>query len=143
MQEIINGVGGGNDGDGGGGKSGAKWVNKKHIWDMGNYCWLYGFLVLEEHTSMTCSKDKEGHKDNAIRNNIMGGFQFKNHVHDRGREETKIEKCLNFNLLKETEHQQLGLPPIKRRKNDAISDSETTIHCVSPTGETKTNGSIL
>jgi hypothetical protein len=72
-----NGVGNGNDnGNGGGGGKGAKWVNGKHIWDKGHYFWSHGFLVRAEHTSATCTKQKEGHKVEATRENIMGGCTY-------------------------------------------------------------------
>ena len=67
---------GGENGNGGGGGNSAKWVNGKHIWDKGHYCWSHGFLVRAEHTSATCNKQKEGHQVGATRGNIMGGCTF-------------------------------------------------------------------
>ena len=49
-----NGNDNGNSNEG----NGAKWVNGKHIWDKGHYCWSHGFLVRAEHTSATCNKQK-------------------------------------------------------------------------------------
>ena len=71
LLEIISGGAGGSgnggDGDGGDGGKDKKWINGKHIWDTGHYFWSHGFMAREGHGSATCSKKKEGHKDEATR----------------------------------------------------------------------------
>jgi hypothetical protein len=44
--------------------------------DHGSYCWSHGYLVIKDHTSLTCNKKKPGHQDAATRENNMGGNQF-------------------------------------------------------------------
>ena len=41
--------------------------------DNGNYCWTHGYRVGNKHTSATCQNKAPGHKDQATRNNTMGG----------------------------------------------------------------------
>jgi hypothetical protein len=43
--------------------------------DNGFYCWTHGYLVAKNHTSATCRSKAEGHKDEATRENNMGGSQ--------------------------------------------------------------------
>ncbi len=43
--------------------------------DYGGYCWSHGYLVKADHTSHTCRNKKPGHKDEATRDNNMGGSQ--------------------------------------------------------------------
>jgi hypothetical protein len=38
-----------------------------------NYCWSHGYQVGLNHTSDNCTKKSPGHKDNAIKTNIIGG----------------------------------------------------------------------
>jgi hypothetical protein len=53
------------------------WVNGKHRRDRGGYCWTHGFLVAKDaHTSANCNAPKQGHKNEATRNNTMGGNEF-------------------------------------------------------------------
>ena len=43
--------------------------------DNGNYCWTHGYRVGNKHNSATCQNKAPGHKDNATRENTMGGSQ--------------------------------------------------------------------
>lgn len=43
--------------------------------DRGSYCWSHGYLVHPMHNSTNCRNKKDGHKDNATRDNNMGGSQ--------------------------------------------------------------------
>jgi hypothetical protein len=53
----------------GGGKWGANL-------DPNGYCWPHGFKVKMGHTSMTCSKHLEGHKEGVTYANTMGGKDY-------------------------------------------------------------------
>lgn len=44
--------------------------------DRGGYCWSHGFNVAPSHNSTTCKNKKPGHKDDATRDNNMGGSQL-------------------------------------------------------------------
>ena len=37
------------------------------------YCWTHGYRVVCGHNSANCKRKLQGHKDNATRDNIMGG----------------------------------------------------------------------
>jgi hypothetical protein len=37
------------------------------------YCWTHGFRVAPNHNSQTCHANANGHKDNATKENTMGG----------------------------------------------------------------------
>jgi hypothetical protein len=37
------------------------------------YCWTHGFRVVPNHNSQTCRAKADGHKDNATKENTMGG----------------------------------------------------------------------
>jgi hypothetical protein len=72
-------VGGGN----GSGKNGGedRGLGGKQTWiptrNMGNYCWSCGHHpVGAKHDSHTCTRKKEGHKDEATATNCMGGNNF-------------------------------------------------------------------
>jgi hypothetical protein len=39
----------------------------------GNYCWMHGHRVSQNHTSATCGSKATGHKDTATTANMMGG----------------------------------------------------------------------
>lgn len=41
--------------------------------DRGSYCWSHGYLVHPRHNSGNCRNKKEGHKDDATRDNNMAG----------------------------------------------------------------------
>lgn len=43
--------------------------------DRGSYCWSHGYLVHARHTSGNCRNKKDGHKDDATRENNMEGSQ--------------------------------------------------------------------
>jgi hypothetical protein len=45
------------------------YVRKSYRTNNYNYCWSHGY----HHTSANCTKKAPGHKDNAIKTNIMGG----------------------------------------------------------------------
>ena len=45
----------------------------KQAWDPMGYCWSHGFKVRCEHTGKTCTKRADGHKEEAMRGNTMGG----------------------------------------------------------------------
>ena len=51
----------------------SKWVNGKHLRDVGGYCWTHRHYVEISHVSKTRRCKKEGHKENAKRADIMGG----------------------------------------------------------------------
>jgi regulator of replication initiation timing len=38
-----------------------------------NYCWTHGYRVAHDHDSKTCKNKADGHKDDAIRKNPLGG----------------------------------------------------------------------
>ena len=62
----------------GGGPSGVKVnspTNNNNVWDPSGYCWMHGFKVKNGHTSKTCKTHGDGHQEEAIRQNIMGGSQ--------------------------------------------------------------------
>ncbi|KAL7474167.1 hypothetical protein ACHAW6_000154 [Cyclotella cf. meneghiniana] len=44
--------------------------------DPNGYCWLHGYKVKMGHSSMTCSKRLNGHKESATRANRMGGKEY-------------------------------------------------------------------
>jgi hypothetical protein len=37
------------------------------------YCWTHGFRVAHNHNSQTCCAKADGHKDDATKENTMGG----------------------------------------------------------------------
>jgi hypothetical protein len=49
------------------------YVRKSYKTNNDNYCWSHGYQVGLNHTSANCTKKAPGHKDNAIKTNIMGG----------------------------------------------------------------------
>jgi hypothetical protein len=49
------------------------YVRKSYRTNNDNYCWSHGYQVGLNHTSDNCTKKAPGHKDNAIKTNIMGG----------------------------------------------------------------------
>jgi hypothetical protein len=49
------------------------YVRKSYRTNNDNYCWSHGYQVGLDHTSANCTKKAPGHKDNAIKSNIMGG----------------------------------------------------------------------
>jgi hypothetical protein len=51
----------------------AAYVRKSYKTNNDNYCWSHGYQVGLNHTSANCTKKAPGHKDNAIKSNIMGG----------------------------------------------------------------------
>ena len=51
----------------------SKWVNRKHLQDMGGYCWTHGHSVDIGHGSKTCRFKKEGNKENVTRADMMVG----------------------------------------------------------------------
>ena len=56
----------------------------KQDWTMDpkGYCWTHGYRVSVGHNGYTCSNKRNGHKDEATRDNIMGGnTQNKNWAH--------------------------------------------------------------
>jgi hypothetical protein len=40
-----------------------------------NYCWIHGYKVCSNHTSLTCKLPRPGHKTEATRADNMGGSQ--------------------------------------------------------------------
>ena len=45
--------------------------------DRGGYCWTHGYRVSKlNHTSVNCRWKDDGHKDEATRNNNLGGSQY-------------------------------------------------------------------
>ena len=44
--------------------------------DHGSYCWTHRYLVVPSHTSAMCRNKKPGHKDNATREDNIGGSQI-------------------------------------------------------------------
>jgi hypothetical protein len=49
------------------------YVRKSYRTNNDTYCWSHGYQVGLNHTSANCTKKAPGHKDNAIKSNIMGG----------------------------------------------------------------------
>jgi hypothetical protein len=49
------------------------YVRKSYRNNNDNYFWSHGYQVGLNHTSANCTKKSPGHKDNAIKTNIMGG----------------------------------------------------------------------
>jgi hypothetical protein len=49
------------------------YIRKSYKTRNDNYCWSHGYQVGLNHTSANCTKKAPGHKDNAIKTNIMGG----------------------------------------------------------------------
>jgi ribosomal protein S10 len=49
---------------------------KDSKWDPNGYCWMHGFRVTKNHSSLTCKTRKEGHQEGATRANIMGGSRY-------------------------------------------------------------------
>jgi hypothetical protein len=49
------------------------YVRKSYRTNNDNYCWSHGYQVGLNHTSANCTNKAPGHKDNAIKSNIMGG----------------------------------------------------------------------
>jgi hypothetical protein len=46
--------------------------------DRGGYCWTHGYRVSKlNHTSVNCCWKDDGHKDEATRNNNLGGSQHR------------------------------------------------------------------
>jgi hypothetical protein len=39
----------------------------------GNYCWSHGHDLSKGHNSKNCTRQREGHKTEATKNNTMGG----------------------------------------------------------------------
>jgi hypothetical protein len=48
------------------------YVRKFYKTNNDNYFWSHGYQVGLNHTSANCTKKAQGHKDNAIKTNIMG-----------------------------------------------------------------------
>ena len=44
--------------------------------DNDNYCWSHGHQVHAAHTSVTCRDKKRGHKDEATKDDTMGGVKW-------------------------------------------------------------------
>ena len=44
--------------------------------DPNGYCWTHSFKVKFGHSSKMCTKRKEGHKEDAMRSNTMGGSEW-------------------------------------------------------------------
>ena len=51
----------------------SKWVNSKHLQDVGGYCWTHGHCLDIGHDSKTCRSKREVHKENATRSDNIGG----------------------------------------------------------------------
>jgi hypothetical protein len=49
------------------------YVRKSYRTNNDNYFWSHGYQVGLNHTSANCTKKAPGHKDTAIKTNIMGG----------------------------------------------------------------------
>jgi hypothetical protein len=49
------------------------YVRKSYRTNNDNYFWSHGYQVGLNHTSANYTKKASGHKDNAIKSNIMGG----------------------------------------------------------------------
>ena len=52
-----------------------KWLAYEAKMDPNGYCWTHGYRVVRGHCSKTCTNKAEGHKDEATRQNPMGGSQ--------------------------------------------------------------------
>jgi hypothetical protein len=56
------------------------WINGKHKWDNGGYCWTHGYIVGRNHNSTSCGGTGKrnraaGHQETATRDNRMGGSE--------------------------------------------------------------------
>ncbi len=72
-----NGGSRGGGGSGGGGSGGGEQRLFAYTRNMGAYCWSHGFHpVGANHTSATCIKKMDNHKDNATWSECMGGNKF-------------------------------------------------------------------
>jgi hypothetical protein len=49
------------------------YVRKSYRTNNDKYCWSHGYQVGLNHTSASFTKKAPGHKDNAMKTNIMGG----------------------------------------------------------------------
>ena len=54
----------------------SKWVNRKHVQDVGGYLWTHGHCVDISHDSRTCWSKREVHRENATRADNMGGNPY-------------------------------------------------------------------
>jgi hypothetical protein len=59
---------------------GAAYVRKSYKTKDDNYCWSHGYQVGLDHTSSNCTKKAPGHKDAAIKDNIMGGDTWRSEL---------------------------------------------------------------
>ena len=48
-------------------------------WDPEGYCWSHCYRVSRNHSSKTCTQQREGHKEEATRANTMGGSSANSH----------------------------------------------------------------
>jgi hypothetical protein len=48
---------------------------RRQFVDQGGYCWTHGYAVTKNHTSQNCRTKGPGHKEEATRDNQMGGSQ--------------------------------------------------------------------
>jgi hypothetical protein len=48
---------------------------RKPFVDQGSYCWTHGYAVTKNHNSQNCRTKGPGHKEEATRDNNMGGSQ--------------------------------------------------------------------
>ena len=58
------------------GQANPKWVNGKHVCDVGGYCWTHRHCVDIIHDSRTCRSKREGHMENVTRADNMGGNPY-------------------------------------------------------------------
>ena len=52
-----------------------RWLAYEAKMDPNGYCWTHGYRVVRGHCSKTCTNKAAGHKDEATRQNPMGGSQ--------------------------------------------------------------------
>ena len=54
----------------------SKWVNRKHVRDVGGYFWTHGHCLDISHDIRTCRSKRGGHRENTTRADNMGGNPY-------------------------------------------------------------------
>lgn len=54
------------------------------MFNVQGYCWTHGFKVGNKHSSKTCNRRYEGHKEEATFEDNMGGSQLNKNWHVSG-----------------------------------------------------------
>jgi hypothetical protein len=97
------------------------WVLKDH----GGYCHTHGYCVIKKQTSLNCRNNAPGHKEEATRENNMGGSQNGKPTSTwqaGANEKAEINEIINIDAITRT-------PPLATNK-PAIFDSGTMGHYI-------------